>query len=384
MLRSSLLAAADPRRCQRHYRNGATTDSPADLEKVVSGTIINRVILIGVAIGLLSIACFPQQPVSDLNSLIGRKAIAQRMPFYVPGTFKAIPNTYAGQEVTIVAFKPTAMPKLPRSALQLTPEQKATIEDAERAGTLVVQFEDGTIADTGLVTPSLLTTYLELEKPSGPTPAAGSNRMTESPTTQPAGENTLPPATSRLPPSGGELSAEGANPAIAPPASPVKDPAVASASPQHSQPDAENIKAAPAREATLKASTVDDSGRVDQREGSSSTSWWRASSAAEKSATVSLSQDRIFFPLQPVGSASPPTLLAITNRTPGVLTLPSITVTGDSASDFVQSNRCPSTLSAGEKCIVSVSFRPMANGTRTAVLALAGMAETVRLEGIGK
>jgi len=151
--------------------------------------IVNRVILLGVVVGLWSIASFPQQPVSDLNSLIGRKAIAQRMPFYVPGTYTAIPNTYAGQELTIVAFKPTAMPKLPRSALQLTPGQKATIEDAERAGTLVVQFEDGTIADTGLVTPSLLTTYLELEKASGSTPASVSNRATESTTTQPAGEN---------------------------------------------------------------------------------------------------------------------------------------------------------------------------------------------------
>jgi hypothetical protein len=102
--------------------------------------------------------CFAQQAVTDLKSLIGKKAIAQRVPFYEPGTYKMIPNTYAGQEVTIIAFKPISIPRtLTAQQLdRLGAQAKAMIQDAQNSGTVVVQFADGTKADTGVILPSLL------------------------------------------------------------------------------------------------------------------------------------------------------------------------------------------------------------------------------------
>jgi hypothetical protein len=99
------------------------------------------------------------------------KAIAQRMPLYEPGTYKAIPNTYAGQQVTIIAFKPMAMPKIALSSDQ----------DAQNMGTLVVQFADGTKADTGTIMPSLLANYLELVEQPPPVSATGPDGAPERP-----------------------------------------------------------------------------------------------------------------------------------------------------------------------------------------------------------
>jgi hypothetical protein len=103
-----------------------------------------------------------QQPLIDLKTLVGKKAIVQRMPLYKPGTFQPISGSYAGQEVTIIGFKPFAMPKVQLD--NLSPQQKAAILDIENSGTLLVQFADGTKADTGMVQPSTLLNYLELEE----------------------------------------------------------------------------------------------------------------------------------------------------------------------------------------------------------------------------
>jgi hypothetical protein len=130
---------------------------------------------------LVCATCFAQQAVTDLKSLIGKKAIAQRVPFYEPGTYKMIPNTYAGQAVTIIAFKPISVPRtLTAQQLdRLGAQARAMIEDAQNSGTVVVQFADGTKADTGVVLPSLLGNYLELLEPvpAASTPAAGSSNI---------------------------------------------------------------------------------------------------------------------------------------------------------------------------------------------------------------
>ncbi len=133
---------------------------------------------------LFCLSSFAQQSVTDLKSLVGMKAIAQRMPLYEPGTYKAIPNTYAGQQVTIVAFKPMAMPKIALSSEQLArldAQQRAAIQDTQNMGTLVVQFADGTKADTGTIMPSLLANYLELVGQPPPTSAANPGGAPESP-----------------------------------------------------------------------------------------------------------------------------------------------------------------------------------------------------------
>jgi hypothetical protein len=135
-------------------------------------------------ITLFSVSGSAQRSVTDLKSLVGMKAIAQRIPLYEPGTYKAIPNTYAGQQVTIIAFKPMAMPKITLSSEQLArlnAQQRAAIQDAQNMGTLVVQFADGTKADTGAIMPSLLANYLELVEQPPPVSATGPDGAPERP-----------------------------------------------------------------------------------------------------------------------------------------------------------------------------------------------------------
>jgi hypothetical protein len=135
-----------------------------------------------------------QTPITDMKTLIGRKAVAQRMPFYQPGTYTPIPNTYAGQTVTIIDVKPSAMyaamPKLTaRQMASLPPESRANIENVRNASTIVVQFADGTKADTGAmpVMPTTLASYLEVAPDPQSSNALASNSTAN---TTPAADHT--------------------------------------------------------------------------------------------------------------------------------------------------------------------------------------------------
>jgi hypothetical protein len=153
-----------------------------------------RWLIVSVAAVALSISALAQQSPVELKSLVGRKAIAQRMPLYEPGTYNMIPKTYGGKEVTIIGFKPLAMPKFtlsPAALARLTPEQRASIEDAQGMGTLTVQFADGTKADTGPIMPSLLTNYLEVIAEPSATPSPSGDRPTEATATS---ASSSPPA----------------------------------------------------------------------------------------------------------------------------------------------------------------------------------------------
>ncbi len=104
-----------------------------------------------------------------MKTLAGRKAVVQRMPFYQPGTYQLIPQTYAGQTVTIIEVKPSTMfammPTLTASQMaSLPPELRQAYENTTTASTIVVQFQDGTKADTGAmpVMASNLPSYLEV------------------------------------------------------------------------------------------------------------------------------------------------------------------------------------------------------------------------------
>jgi hypothetical protein len=128
-----------------------------------------RRIVLSVACLLVVVSCHAQTQVTDMKALVGKKAVAQRMPFYQPGTYQAIPNTYAGQTITIIEVKPSAMyagmPALTAKQMaSLPPQSRQAIENVRNAVTVVVQFADGTKADTGAmpVMPSTLPSYLEL------------------------------------------------------------------------------------------------------------------------------------------------------------------------------------------------------------------------------
>jgi hypothetical protein len=153
--------------------------------------------LLSAALCAVAISCSGQPQVKDLKSLIGKKATAQRMPFYQPGTYTRIPPSYAGQEVTIIDVKPSSMfaamlTLSPAQLASLPAESRATIENAKGAAILVVQFPDGTKADTGPapVMPSTLSTYLEVIEDNQTTtaPAALNDARRDSQTSMASGD----------------------------------------------------------------------------------------------------------------------------------------------------------------------------------------------------
>lgn len=112
----------------------------------------------------LSTAAFGQDAtVKDLNALVGKQVVVQRVPLCQPGTFERV-LTYAGKQATVVSLKPFKMPALLKVNMsKLTPEVRATMEDTLHMATILVKFEDGTQLDScSPVMPSMLSNYFEL------------------------------------------------------------------------------------------------------------------------------------------------------------------------------------------------------------------------------
>jgi hypothetical protein len=69
------------------------------------------------------------------------------------------------------------------------------------------------------------------------------------------------------------------------------------------------------------------------------------------------------------------------------LSITSLALTGTNASDFAQTNTCGSSLAAGTHCTISVTFTPLASGSRTASVSItdnaSGSPQTVSLSGTG-
>jgi hypothetical protein len=135
-------------------------------------------------------------------------------------------------------------------------------------------------------------------------------------------------------------------------------------------------------------SALDSSGRPSNwttlLAPSDSSPWWRLSPPAEAAPSITLSQSSTFFSVQPVGVESAPARIGITNRTQTLFTISAIRITGSDPSDFTQTNDCGRPIDAGATCTLSLTFVPTANGTRTAVLKVEGIAQEIKLTGIGK
>src|ERR1035438_5635631 len=102
---------------------------------------------------------------------------------------------------------------------------------------------------------------------------------------------------------------------------------------------------------------------------------------------ISLSPTRLNFGTYPVGTASAPKTVTVTNVGSTVVTFTAIGIKGTDPQDFVISNNnCPS-LAPGASCPVSVEFKPTAAGTRTATLEFSdnggASPQTVSLTGKG-
>ncbi len=105
----------------------------------------------------------PQQPLQDLNQLLGKQVIAQRMPLCQPGTYTVV-LAYAGKQAKVISLKPSNIAYLSKKTMsRLAPDARAILEDAQKGATVLVQFEDGTKLDTcAPVGPRKLSTYFEL------------------------------------------------------------------------------------------------------------------------------------------------------------------------------------------------------------------------------
>jgi hypothetical protein len=98
---------------------------------------------------------------------------------------------------------------------------------------------------------------------------------------------------------------------------------------------------------------------------------------------IHLTSSPLAFSAQGVGTSSHAQTVTLTNTGNVSLTISGITSSGD----FSQTNTCPTTLSAGADCTISVTFTPVAAGTRTGTLSISGDPDagpqTVKLSGTG-
>jgi len=96
------------------------------------------------------------------------------------------------------------------------------------------------------------------------------------------------------------------------------------------------------------------------------------------------------FGNQQVKTTSAARTVTLTNSGNAALTIHSIGLSGSNSGDFQQQHTCPSsssTLAAGASCIISVTFTPTADGSRSASLAItdnaSGSPQSVTLSGTG-
>jgi sugar lactone lactonase YvrE len=87
-------------------------------------------------------------------------------------------------------------------------------------------------------------------------------------------------------------------------------------------------------------------------------------------AVVSFSPNPIVFTAEPVGTASAPVAVTLTNSGQAPLTVSGFTITP--TGEFTQTNTCTAAVAPGGTCTVNVVFTPSALGTRNATISVAG------------
>jgi hypothetical protein len=102
---------------------------------------------------------------------------------------------------------------------------------------------------------------------------------------------------------------------------------------------------------------------------------------------VTLSPPTLNFGNQTVGTTTSPLVSTLMNTGHGTLTITSIGITGKSSGDFAQTNNCGTSVSAGDSCSITVTFKPSATGTQTAAVSIRDNApntpQKVPLTGVG-
>ncbi len=104
-------------------------------------------------------------------------------------------------------------------------------------------------------------------------------------------------------------------------------------------------------------------------------------------ATVTLSPASLNFGNVNVGSSSAVQKFTLSNAGNATLTITGITVTGLDPGDFSQTNTCGSSLAVATSCTISVTFTPVAAGTRSGSVSVSdnasGSPQTASLTGSG-
>jgi hypothetical protein len=144
----------------KYYTHGR--EGIADWVKNPKGLRMRKSILLLLVAG----ACFGQEqqpPIQNLNGLVGKQVIVQRIPLCQPGTYTTV-LTYAGKQAKVISLKPFHIAHLSAQAMsRMTPEARAMIEDAQKSATILVEFEDGTkLESCAPVGPKNLADYFEL------------------------------------------------------------------------------------------------------------------------------------------------------------------------------------------------------------------------------
>jgi len=102
---------------------------------------------------------------------------------------------------------------------------------------------------------------------------------------------------------------------------------------------------------------------------------------------ISLSPNRPAFAGQPVGTASTPQTIVLTNDGNAALTISNVAISGTNASDFAETDNCVGSVLAGASCSIHVTFTPTATGTRAGTVIVTnnftGSPLTVPLTGTG-
>jgi hypothetical protein len=102
---------------------------------------------------------------------------------------------------------------------------------------------------------------------------------------------------------------------------------------------------------------------------------------------VKLSANGYTFPSTTVGQSSTKTE-TLTNVGSSPLSIGPISVGGANPSDFSETNNCGSSVAAGATCTLTLTFHPVATGTRSAVVSISdnggGSPQTISLSGTGQ
>lgn len=93
-------------------------------------------------------------------------------------------------------------------------------------------------------------------------------------------------------------------------------------------------------------------------------------SGATVTTDASVSPTSLALGSLPLSTASPVQAITLSNTGNGNLTITSVAVSGANASDFSQTNNCGSSVAAGANCAINVTFKPTAEGTRTAAVVV--------------